>query len=73
MKNIVRYQLGHAIAGKILVFDCRHYKISSQLKHITKSHRGTTGKLYNATCVIDKCFESAGGLSSLDFNQPNIT
>ena len=49
------YQEGDTISGEKIVFQCRDYKIG-KLIHLTGKHRGTSGLLKSATCVIEKRF-----------------
>ena len=49
---------GIGIQGKILTFECQYCKINPKRKQVSGRHRGITGRLSNATCVIDRCIES---------------
>jgi hypothetical protein len=51
-------QVGDSIAGEKIVFECRDYHLNKKLIHLTESHRGKSGQLIDATCVIEKKFRA---------------
>ncbi len=49
-------QEGDSIAGEKIVFQCRDYKINRKLIQISGQHRGKSGCLFKATCIIERKF-----------------
>ena len=49
-------EVGDAIEGERIVFNCRRIGKHSKLIHNSSSHRSISGKLDNALCVINKKF-----------------
>jgi hypothetical protein len=47
---------GDSIEGEKIVFQCRDCKINPKLIQLTNRHRGKTGSLIKATCIIEKEF-----------------
>lgn len=53
MTEQVRYRVGDAIEGEIILFQCR--KMVWRVSHGSSAHRQTSGRLERrARCVIDK-------------------
>jgi hypothetical protein len=52
----VYYQVGDAITGEKIAFQCRKYIVHKRPVKGTSAHRARTGTLDNAFCVINKRF-----------------
>jgi len=51
----IYYKNGDAIKGEIILFDCRKFT-RGKLINRTSTHKAQTGKLENASCVINRQF-----------------
>lgn len=52
----ILHQADDGIAGELIVFECRRFKLSKRPVPSTGAHRAQTGKLNYAKCVISRRF-----------------
>ena len=56
MEKQTRYEVGDAIHGERIAFQCRKVNIHKKPVHGTSAHKAQFGTLDNAFCIINKRF-----------------